>query len=167
MGDAGDEAFEREFDGLLRRSMRVAHRILGDRAAAEDTAAEALARAYARWARLRDAPWRDGWVLRVTANLALDIARRRPAPIRPVAGTDEEDAVAIRVTLVAALHALPRRQREAIVLRYLSGLDEADVAYTLGISAGTVKTHIHRGLSTMRRALGRASEEEVAVALQR
>src|SRR5688500_4191364 len=61
---AGDPAFEDVFDRLFPRAVRLTHRILGDRAAAEDAAAEALARAYARWPRLRGVPWLDGWVLR-------------------------------------------------------------------------------------------------------
>ena len=163
MGD--EEEFERAFDDLFARALRLAYRILGDRATAEDVAAEALARTYAHWHRLVAAPWRSGWVLRVTTNLAIDVARRRPPPVVPSAGTDVEDTAALRLTLVAALRALPRRQREAVVLRYLTGLDEAEVAGALGISTGSVKTHIHRGLQSLRRRLG--GEEEVPLALGR
>jgi RNA polymerase sigma-70 factor (sigma-E family) len=160
-GAAADATFEQAFDDLFARARSVARRILGDRQAAEDVAAEALARTYARWHRLEHEPWRDGWVLRVTANLALDVARRRPPPIRPVTDPDIEDQAAIRLTLVAALHALPKRQREVIVLRYLTGFAEAEVAASLGISPGSVKTHMHRGMAALRNHLGEQIEEEV------
>ena len=65
----------------------------------------------------------------------------------------------MRVALVAALVGLPRRQRETIVLRYLCDLPEADVARALGVSAGTVKTHIHRALATLRANVGTDFEE--------
>jgi RNA polymerase sigma factor (sigma-70 family) len=52
-----------------------------------------------------------------------------------------------------ALQALPRRQRAVLVLRYFADLPEADVAVLLGCSAGTVKTHAHRGLRALREIL--------------
>jgi RNA polymerase sigma factor (sigma-70 family) len=48
-----------------------------------------------------------------------------------------------------ALRALPRRQREVLALRYYLDLSEAEIAATLGISAGSVKTHAHRGLDAL------------------
>lgn len=103
------------------------------------------------------------WVLRVTSNLAIDATRARRRPWKttiPAAHGDDSDAVAIRLALVAALRGLPRRQREAIALRYLAGFDEAEVANALGVSAGTVKTHLHRGVVTLRRRLGTTFQED-------
>jgi RNA polymerase sigma-70 factor (sigma-E family) len=57
--------------------------------------------------------------------------------------------------ILAALRALPDRQREVLALRYYLDLSEADIATTLGISPGSVKTHAHRGLQ----ALGHLVEE--------
>lgn len=155
----GMEDFEEGFAVRYRRCLALASRILGDRVAAEDVAAEALARAYLRWDRL-DVARRDGWVLRVTSNLAIDQLRRHPPrlPERDVA--PEQDVVAVRLALRAALLRLPRRQREVIALRYLSDMSEADVAVAMGISAGSVKTHLHRGLAALRRTLGREDLEE-------
>jgi RNA polymerase sigma factor (sigma-70 family) len=53
----------------------------------------------------------------------------------------------------AALNDLPERQREAIVLRYYSGLSEDQIATAMGISRGAVKSHIARGLAALRSAL--------------
>jgi RNA polymerase sigma factor (sigma-70 family) len=65
---------------------------------------------------------------------------------------------------VQALQALPRRQREAIALRYLADLSERDVSVALGVSRGSVKTHLHRGMVGLRSALGPADDLEVRLA---
>jgi RNA polymerase sigma-70 factor (sigma-E family) len=160
---AREEGFREAYVSLFAPAFRVAVRLVGDVATAEDVAAEALARAYSRWEQVQDLPYRDAWVLRVAANVAIDVARRRrraPEPVAP-ADRDPTDAAATRIALVEALRALPRRQRDVVVLRYLSDLPEEAVAESLGISAGTVKTHLHRGLAALRRQLhedhGRAS----------
>ena len=149
-----DESFEEAFDHLFARAQQVALRVLGNRAAAEDVAAEALTRAFADWRRVRDLEYRDAWVMRVAANLAIDVCRRkRPEQVvTPVAS--EEDVIALRLTLAAALHQLPRRQRDAVSLHYLGGLSDAEVASALGIAVGTVKAHINRGMAGLRDALG-------------
>jgi hypothetical protein len=112
--------FEDAFDGLFDRAFSVAFRVLGDATSAEDVAAEACARAFASWKRLAGASYRDAWVLRVASNLAVDVLRRRAQPLmeqKEVSGS-LEDAVALRMALAAALRALPRRQRETVVLRH-------------------------------------------------
>jgi RNA polymerase sigma factor (sigma-70 family) len=58
-----------------------------------------------------------------------------------------------RGDLVVALRRLPRRQREAVVLRYLADLSEAQVAIEMGCSVGAVKSHGSRGLTSLRRHL--------------
>jgi RNA polymerase sigma-70 factor (sigma-E family) len=55
--------------------------------------------------------------------------------------------------VLAALRSLPTRQREVLVLRYYLDLSEVEIAATLGISAGSVKTHAHRGLATLEERL--------------
>ena len=165
-GGAGSaDGFEAAFDTLFPRALRLARRILGDPAAAEDVAAEALARTYARWAKVSVLPWRDGWVLRVTTNLSIDRLRTHPAdrPVPPeLLG---EDSLVLRLVLTAALRDLPKRQREAIALHYLADLTDAEVAEALDVSVGTVKTHIHRGLQSLRSRLGPELEEVSPVAV--
>lgn len=168
MTAAGDLAeFDAEFPELFLAAFRLANRMLGDRAAAEDVAADALTIALVRWRRVGGLPYRTAWVLRVTGNLALKVARRRDR--REVRETVIEDPgfehdSTLRLALVAALAALPRRQRDAVVLRYLAGRNEREVAEALGVSPGTVKTHTHRGLAALRRSLG-SDLEEVDVAV--
>ena len=161
---AVEERFVLAFPALFPKAKRVAYRVVGNAAVAEDVAAEALARAYAHWERIEALPWMEGWVLRVAANLALDAARRRRPMLDAPPCLDREDAIATRLAMVAALTHLPRRQREAIALYYLAGLPAEEVAQVLGLSAGTVKSHLHRGLVALRRRLG-DSLEEVRLAL--
>jgi RNA polymerase sigma-70 factor (ECF subfamily) len=154
---AGTEAattFEAEFDRLFGRAFAVARRLTGDVAAAEDIAAEALARTYARWNKVSAFDYRDAWVARVATNLAIDAARRRKPQLVAAIASDPSDSSVLRIALLDALARLPRRQREAVALRYLADLSVDDVAHSLGVSAGTVKQSVHRGLQSLRSQLG-------------
>lgn len=154
--EALETQFEEAFDGLFRRAFLVGRRILHDPASAEDVAAEAMARAYARWGKIGEQPWREGWVVRVTTNLALDVARarNRMSDQQPAERTVVDDDVAVRLALVEALAHLPRRQREVVALRHLGDLSEAECAEVLRVSTGSVKTHLHRGVAALRTRLG-------------
>ena len=79
---------------------------------------------------------------------------RRPAA-PPDAPSPEAGAVSATANaeVLAALRRLPDRQREVLVLRYWNDLSEAEIAETLGIATGSVKTHAHRGLATLARDL--------------
>ena len=160
-----DDGFDEAFDELFPRAVRLGTRLLGDRSAAEDVAAEALARAYARWSKVGGLSYRDGWVLKVATNLAIDRLRRRPPEVAPAPNEDFADSVELRMALNAALLTLAPRQRQAVALRYLGGLSDREVADALGISLGSVKTHIHRGLNGLRARLGTGLEEVVPVAV--
>ena len=154
-------SFEAVFDAHYERCVRAARRITRDQQVAEELASEAFARAWSRWSRLGREPQRAvGWIWRVTMNLAIDHARRRlPALPRPEP-IESDDAVAVHVALVEALRLLSGRQRDVIVLRYLADMSEAEVAHALGVSTGSVKTHVHRGLTRLRSAFGRDEQNE-------
>lgn len=148
--------FADAFDDLWAAGYRVAFRLLGDREEAADCAQESCVRACARWPRLVRAGDPTPWVVRVSANLAIDRwrrARRMPDPGVALVASDAARGIAERVDLHAALRALPRRQREVVVLRFVADLTEADVARALGVSLGTVKQHGSRGLAALRLAL--------------
>jgi len=146
-------AFAELFRELYPSACRLAYRLIGNADAAEDVAMEALARAFARWDAIAALPYRDAWVMRVTTNIALSALRRRPLPAIEREAVAFEDAVTNRLLLAEALNALPRRQREAIVLRHLAGLSEREIAATLDIAPETVKTHLKRGIGGLRREL--------------
>ena len=154
-GGADEEDYDRFFDACLPGLIDLGRRLTGSRSDAEDLAVEALGRAYAHWPRIRSLPWRQAWVFRVAVNLAIGDARKRR---EPTAADDEPvdfaDAVVLRQALAEALARLPRRQREAVALRYLADMSETDAAAAMGVSAGSVKTHLSRGLSGLRGLLG-------------
>ena len=155
-----NDRFTAEFAALFGVAYRAAYSILGDRAEAEDCAQEALARALVRWKRVED--YAVPWVARVAANQALDRARRaarrgerRLDESSTGAPTASADVIAIRRRdLVIALRNLPRRQRDAIVLRHLADLSEADTAAGMGCSVGAVKSAVSRGVARLRDELG-------------
>jgi RNA polymerase sigma factor (sigma-70 family) len=148
--EAREPRFEDAFEDLLRVALGAARRILGPGAAAEDVAAEALARMWVRWSRLVRLDHRDAWLLRVTTNLALDQVRRREPAVLGSLSPDAADAVVIQDSVARALVQLPRRQREVIVLRHLCDLSVVDTAKALRISPNSVKRHQQRGLATLR-----------------
>ena len=140
------------FDELAAVAHRVAFRIIGDRHVAEDVAQEALARAYSHWPKVSG--YANAWVARVAGNLAVDLVRRKklPAPTEQTSHPPDT-AVILRMELQHALRTLPRRQREALILRYVADMPEAEVGKALGIRPGTVKQHLHRGAEAMRSLL--------------
>ena len=151
---SGDDAFREYYERLSSRAVAVARRLVGSPALAEDLAAEAFARAYSRWSTVRSHPNPEAWLLRVVGNLAVDHVRReaRRPDLRVVDGRSDgagEDA-ALRVDLARALHRLSSRQQEVVVMRYLIDLTEEDVAVSLGMTTGSVKTHLHRATTKLR-----------------
>ncbi len=146
-------SFDERFAALHRVAFRAAFTLLGDRAEAQDLAQETLARALVRWRRVE--PYAEAWVCRVATNLAIDRTRRDRRSLLDAAERGWLDPdVAERLDLQRALRALPRRQRDVVVLRYLLDQAEQTVAEALGISVGSVKTHASRGLAALRGSLG-------------
>jgi RNA polymerase sigma-70 factor (sigma-E family) len=144
--------YEERFADLAQLAYRVAFRLTGDRSTAEDTAQEALARAYVRWPRIRG--YAEAWVVRVSTNLVIGRWRRRQPTLAPVPDSPGIDAqLDERLALVAALRTLPRRQREVLALRYLGDLSIEQTAAQLGCTESTVKAHAARALRAMRARL--------------
>lgn len=133
--------------------VRLAALLLSQRSDAEDVVQDAFVRAYVRWDSLRDPARALPFLRSAVLNGARSKLRRRRVAARfwqpPAADPDSAESQAVREAerqrLVALLAALPARQRECLVLRYYLGLSEQETASTLGISEGSVKTHLHRG----------------------
>jgi RNA polymerase sigma-70 factor (sigma-E family) len=145
------ELFAAHYGALVRLA-----RLLGDPAEAEDVAQSAFVRLFRR-GRLRD-PHLAGAYLRRTVVNQVRSDRRRARTARRHAWTiprDEvaEPDVAARVAVRRALADLPRRQREAVVLRYYADLSEADTAAAMGVSVGSVKAYTSRGLAALEKLL--------------
>ena len=164
--DVGVRAAATDFDDcypeLSRCAYRIAFRLIGSREEAADIAQEACARAYSRWNRVGGFDSPAAWVTRVAGNLALDLLRRRRTASRHVenrsAAVSQPDGD--RVDLQRALLALPRGQRQVVLLRFVADLPEAAVAAALGCSVGTVKSQASRGLAALRTSLGTKDETD-------
>lgn len=150
--------YDDNFGALYRIAFRVAYRILGSQAEAEDVAQDTMAKAYSRWWRIR--PEAARWVSRVSANGAIDAWRKRSKQdltSEDLVRAHNGEPVIERLALVDALSRLSKRQREVVVLRYLAGYPEADVAEILDCSVGSVKTHASRGLRSLRTSMSAES----------
>ena len=140
--------------------------IAGNRAAAEDAVQEALARAWERSDRGEQIDSLAAWVTKVAMNLSKSRLRRgrveSRARVRMGAGEPMSvgGATEYGLDLERALSALPRRQREVVVLHYYLGFDVKEVARSLGVTQGTVKTSLFRARQSIAAALGQNDPEE-------
>ncbi|MXG88177.1 SigE family RNA polymerase sigma factor [Nocardioides flavescens] len=137
---------------------RTAYLLLGDHQLAEDLVQDALAKTYASWRRVREPAAARAYARTVLVNTAASWFRRRswrrewPTDELPETATGHDPSD--RPAVVAALRTLPPRQRAVVVLRYFDDLSVREVADTLGISEGTVKSQTSHALDRLRVALG-------------
>jgi RNA polymerase sigma-70 factor, ECF subfamily len=138
------------FDGNAAALYRTILAYTGGRAdVAEESVAEAFARAAARWGELRDPV---AWLYRVAFNVAIDELRheRRPRDGRSqVVPPPSEPG-----ELFDAMRRLPPRQRAAMVLFYVNDLSVAEVATRMGVARPTVRVHLTQGRRRLRELLG-------------
>lgn len=145
---------------------RTAYLLTGDWYVAEDLVQEALAKTAQHWARIERVEHPDAYVRRMLINEANARWRRRPhreAAMDQLPDSGRSDGTADRAAqadLVAAVRALPARQRTAVVLRYFEQLSEAETAVAMGCSVGTVKSSTHRALAVLRSTLTTNATEE-------
>jgi RNA polymerase sigma-70 factor (sigma-E family) len=128
---------------------------------AEDLVHDALVRTASAWWRVRRTDDPEGYVRTTMVRLLVN-RRRRPIEERPVATPPETAvpeagyaAVESAASLEARIRELPPRMRAVLVLRYVDGLAEAEIADVLGISRGTVKSQAARGLYRLRAAVSK------------
>jgi len=154
--------FEDFYAGTVDRLVGQLFVITGDLHEAEEVVQEAFVRAASRWARLEryDAP--EAWVRRVAMHLVTDRARwrrRRTVLLRRLGEPPQVPAASVEALALAdALRALPIRHRQAIVLHYLVGMPVEEVARTLSVPGGTVKSWLARGRRALAGALGEHEE---------
>jgi RNA polymerase sigma-70 factor (ECF subfamily) len=137
----------------------------GSRPAAEDAVQEALLRAWERSERGEQIERLDAWVATVALNLARSglrrlIAERKARSRLAGSATAAQAPSGDRVDVERALATLPRRQREAVVLRYYLQMSTREVAEVLRTSEGTVKSSLFRARSALATALGVPEDEE-------
>jgi RNA polymerase sigma-70 factor (sigma-E family) len=135
--------------------VRIAFLLLGSRDDAEEAVQEAYFRVERAVQRCDSVEVALPYVRTAVLNVCRSglrrrmVARRAPGDRSLHSASAEDRVVALDegAAVVDALRRLPARQRECLVLRHYADLSEAEIASTLGISAGSVKTHAHRGLA--------------------
>jgi len=145
------------------RARRVAWRLVGaDQAAAEDVAQEAFIKAYRALGRFREDSSLETWFYRILVRQAHNHRRWRAIRLRWSGGSGEDLAdpspeatgdPGLKRRIAAALGRLTRRQREAFILVHMEGFTVSESAKLLGKPTGTVKSHLHRALTTLRAEL--------------
>lgn len=148
--------FAEFFQASWEPCLRAVVASTGSAALAEDQVAEAFARAWLSWRKVRRHPAPRAWVVRTALNAGATWWRRRIREL-PLAGHDVaapcEPGDGLDGALLTALGRLPDRQREVIALRVFLDLDIDTIAGQLGIAPATVRVHLSRAVTALRRHL--------------
>jgi RNA polymerase sigma-70 factor (sigma-E family) len=156
-----DELYATHF----RRLVRLSVLLVRDVETAEEVVQDAFVAMHGRWRSLREPDQGLAYLRQAVVNRSRSVLRRRgvqarhaaaaPAVVPDRPGADHDAMAAERRNAVLdALRALPGRQREVLALRYYLDLSEAEIASTLGISRGAVKSHASRGAAALRATMG-------------
>lgn len=149
------------------RMIRTVWRIVRDADDADDALQEALATIWKRLGRIRRHPNPHALILRICVNSAYDLLRRRARYIRreelkaiPEALADPAPSVAKRLSdretqaeILATIGRLPRKQGEAVLMRFVQELPYSDIAEALGCREVTVRKHVARARARLSREL--------------
>ena len=138
----------------------------GNRAVAEEQVQEALLSAWCGIRGFRRGSPVKPWLIRILVNAVLSQQRRRTIPTVQLNGNDPDAPAGVDIDPVDTLDALENRlalrraianlspdHRQVVALRYFAGLTVPEVARTLGIREGTVKSRLHRALALLRQQL--------------
>jgi RNA polymerase sigma-70 factor (ECF subfamily) len=166
---AGDRAaFERLVERRIDRAYRTARAILGNDADARDATQEAFLDAWRQRARLRDPARFDAWLGRILVNSCRELLRgRRRRAVREIAAGDlvnpldvvpsrdpaPDERTASLDTLERAFERLPAPERAILVLHHLEHQPLTEIAATLDVPVGTVKSRLHAARHALERAL--------------
>jgi len=154
------EAFQRLMLLHERMVLRTALRMLGRLEDAQDASQEVFMRFYRHFDSIREDLGVPAWLYRTTMNICFDLLRKRK-PVEsiewepPVRATQQDDLERDerRRLLAAALQHLPEKERAAVILREIEGLDTRQVAAILGSTEQTVRSQVSVGKSRLRRLM--------------
>jgi RNA polymerase sigma-70 factor (ECF subfamily) len=156
------DSFEQVVRQREAQVLRVAYRMTGNWADAEDVAQEAFLRLHRKGLNFAHENACAAWLYRVAVNLCVDRARsRKPMAELPEIASGEASAEqdAIREQekrrLAAALAQLPPKERAAVILREIEGLSSEEVAAILGSTGATVRSQVARALIRLREIFGK------------
>lgn len=165
-GDA--EGFRLLVEQNSRSVFRLAFRMTGNEADAEDVVQETFLRAYRNIARYDPRAKVSTWLYSIASNYAIDLLRKRkhrradtlddlPAAAAPVAVDPDPERIAtggeIRRRLVSALGGLTPREQVAFTLRHFQGMTIREISESTGTPEGSVKNNVFRAVRKLRRAL--------------
>jgi RNA polymerase sigma-70 factor (sigma-E family) len=158
---SADRAVTELYAAHYRGLVRLASFLVRDTPTAEEVVQDAFIAMADGWQRLRDAEKALAYLRQAVVNRSRSVLRHRTVVDKnlqkapPDMPSAEHGALVLleRSAVVSALRHLPERQREAIVLRYYADLSEAEIAATMRISRGAVKSHTARGMAALRAAL--------------
>ena len=155
---------EADFDEFMNAQwgpqFRTAYLLTGDYQLAEDLLQTAFAKVFRSWSKVSRMGQPAAYTRKIVTNQALSWWRRRSSTEIPTqditsgSHAGHEDRVTQASVVWAALATLPARQRAVMVLRYYEDLSEAEIADTLGISAGAVKSHASEARAALAQRLG-------------
>lgn len=159
-----EKAFAEFFEASWEPCLRAVAVSTGDMQLAEEQVAEAFARAWASWRKVRRHPAPRAWVVRTALNAGVSRWRRRdrelPLADHDVAQLPGRSERGLDAAMLLALRRLPVRQREVIVLRVFLDLDVETTAKHLEIAPGTVRAHLSRAVTTLRDELAQPNPTE-------
>jgi RNA polymerase sigma-70 factor (sigma-E family) len=156
-----DTAVEALYAAHYRRLVRLSVLLVRDVETAEEVVQDSFVALHGAWRGLREPDKGLAYLRQTVVNRSRSVLRHRgvrakyahvDAPgVLVRLGADEDALVSERrAAVLDALRELPERQREVIALRYYLDLSESDIATSLGISRGAVKSHASRGVAALR-----------------
>jgi RNA polymerase sigma-70 factor (sigma-E family) len=156
-----DRAVTELYSTHYRSLVRLAALLIRDVATAEEVVQDSFVAMHTGWRRLCDSDKALSYLRQSVVNRSRSVLRPRVvadrnAPEPPADMPNAEHGAIVlleRSAVMAALRALPPRQREVLVLRYYGDMSEAQVASVMGISRGSVKTHTASAMSALRSVL--------------
>jgi RNA polymerase sigma-70 factor (sigma-E family) len=156
-----DQAVTELFRANYRSLVRLSFLLVRDVGTAEDMVQDAMVGMHTAWRRLRNPDKALAYLRRSVVNRSRSVLRHRAVVDKhvvhgsPDVPSAEHDVIMEleRAEIIEALGKLPRRQREALVLRYYADLSEAETASAMGISRGALKSHTARGKAALRAVL--------------
>ena len=161
----GDEgAFDQLVEAHRREIYRLAYRLLGNHADADDVAQEAFLRIYRSLGRFRGEASFRTWATRIVLNLVTDrrreLATHRPTSLEELAPVEhpfeagKQDGFMQEEILRRAVGRLPKRQRETLILRVFQEMKFHEIAAVMGCTVGTAKANFFHALRGLKQRVG-------------
>ncbi|MBL4685040.1 MAG: sigma-70 family RNA polymerase sigma factor [Nannocystaceae bacterium] len=123
---------------------------------ADDLVQDVFALAWSRLSELRDGAAFGGWIASIARRRAIDSHRRR-RPTEPFGvrhGGATTFAAAEALSFLAVIQTLPVAYREPLLMRFVEGMTGPEIAMRTGMTAGSVRVNLHRGVKLLRQKLG-------------